>query len=229
MKKLLVALVLLLSSVFCFAETVVIEDEKSGSSLFDSKADGVLFSLGDVFYFSNRLDASTLPTWGGIGEVGNFKSDEDGLFDWVESETFGLSFGRVESSGKKINKSLSADGDAKYGNIFIKDVFGPQLNVAIVSFAFLFGTKAGFDWLKVSTSRNFTYKERNIFFDFVIEPYFSVNVNHMIKIYASTEWDLPLFRARFIKDSDRDVYTFQWDWFGDDVPVSYKVGAVFFF
>lgn len=231
MKKILIALTLLFSAAFCFAETVVIEDEKGDISV-GRNPDGIVLSLGDIFYYSNRLESRYLPTWGFSGEAGHFKSDEDGLFDWVESDTFGLSFGKVDTdslSFKNGYSTFTASNDASYGNFYFKNLFGPQLNVAIVSFAFLFGTKAGFDWMKVSTNKDFTYKERRIFADFVLEPYFSVNINRMFKIYASTEWDFSIVRVRFIKDSYYDDYSVKWNWFAGDVPTSYRVGGVFFF
>lgn len=221
----------MISTIFCFAETVVIEDEKSGS-LFNRNSDGLEVSFGDVFYYSDRFFEDTLPTYGFSGEVGHFKSDEDGLFDWVESDTFGLSFGKVDSYNLPIkngHESFLIKNDAKYGNFYFKNLFGPQLNIAIVSFACTFGSKVGFDWMKASTNKDFTYKEKRIFLDFVIEPYVSVNINHMIKIYAATEWDFSILKVRFIKNSYYGDYDAKFKWFENDIPTSYRIGAVFFF
>ena len=230
MKKKLIACVLLISTMLCFAETVVVEDEERDSVL-KKDANGLVIELGEVFYNSKRLDSWQLPAWGGSGEIGIFTSDEDGLFDWVKLNTFGLCFGRIDSDNlafKNSGNSFVANGDGNYGNFYVKNLSGPQLNLSIVSFAFLFGSKAGFDWLKVGGNKDFTYKERRIFVEFAVEPYVSVNISRSIKIYASTEGDLPVLRIRFMRNSYYDDYDIRWTCFKNDIPTTYNIGCVFF-
>jgi len=236
MKKILVSLLVLISALYCFAETVVIDEEFDSD---DSNLNALLVNIGDVFYETNRLSlngseyAKRMNDWGINGEIGRFESDEDGLFDWIEANIFGLEFGRVNTANNYVlNHSYAtykATGDAKYGNFYFKDLYGPQLNVSLFSFAFTFGSKSGFDWLKMSMDKDFTYKENRIFFDFVLEPYFSINLKHTVKVYASTEFDFPILRVRFVKDPYYEDYRVLWDWFKNDVPVSYRVGTIVFF
>ena len=44
----------------------------------------------------------------------------------------------------------------------------------------------------------------------------------------SSEFDLPIIRARFIKNSESRDYDFNLDWFENDVPAIYKAGIVIF-
>lgn len=240
MKKIILILLLALASTFAFSETVVLsEDVKEEDNA------GLLITVGDLFYYTNRFDeyknknryADDLYANGFTAEIGMFNSDEDGLFDFVSSHTFGFTAGRVNTEDNYAwnDHSISyyAGNDAKFGNIYFKDMFGPQINFFVLSAGLLFGSNVGFDWLKMDADCNFrkyeyTYKEKRLYFDFAFQPYISFNVKHIVKIVLATEFDFPIVRARFIKDAYYGDYRFRFDWFGNDVPTSYKVGAVLF-
>ena len=171
-------------------------------------------------------------------EIGLFNSDEDGLFDLVTSHTFGFSSGKINTynnySWKDSYTSFKAGNNAKFSNFYFKDMFGPQINFFILSAGVLLGSNIGFDWLKMEADAlnikdDYIYKERRIFLDFAVQPYISVNIKRFAKIYLATELDLPVLRARFIKDSYYRDYHFSLDWFKDDIPTVYKLGVVLFF
>lgn len=241
MKKIVFCFALLFTAILGFSETRVLggdSEEKNDNS-------GLQFSVGDLFYYTERFDAfddvtrnpTDLYAKGFSLELGFMNSDEDGIFDWVTSNTLGFSSGRVNTEDNyswiDSNRIFSAGNDAKFHNIFLKNLFGPQINFFILSAGLLFGSNVGFDWLKMSaegaSSRNdYTYKERRIFVDFAFQPYISVNLLHFLKIYLSSEFDFPILRARFIRNCYED-YLFKFDWFDNDIPINYKVGVVLFF
>lgn len=238
MKKIVTLVGLCFACLFAFAETKVLSEKDNNS--------GLLISGGDLFYFTNRMDeysntnryGDELFANGFSFEVGLFNSDEDGLFDFVTSHSFGFSSGRINTmdnySWKDSYRSFEAGNDAKFSNFYFKDLFGPQINFFLLSAGVLFGSNIGYDWLKMDAEAlnptyDYVYKERRIFVDFVIQPYFSVNIRHFVKIYLATEIDLPILRLRFIRDSYYRDYHFSCDFFKDDIPTVYKLGVVLFF
>lgn len=240
MKKVFLGLVLLLSACFAYSETVILDEKKDVVNHA-----GVLLDFGDVFYYTERLDefnntkknSDDLFANGFTFELGLFNSDEDGLFDFVTSHTFGISGGRINTEGNyswtERYGSFVAGNDAKFGNFYFKDLFGPQINFFVLSAGLLFGSNVGYDWMKMDANSsvpdyNYTYKENRVFFDFVFQPYIGLNVGHIVKILISSEFDYPIIRARFIKDSIYRDYHFHCDWFGNDIPTVYRIGAVIF-
>lgn len=240
MKKIFFLLLLSLITLNCFAATVIIEEHDEWE-----RKPGLLVSCGDLFYYTNRLDGYTnearnydsIFANGFAFEIGSFNSDEDGLIDFVSSHTFKLNFGELNSKNNFAWKDsfgfYNAGNDAHFGNFSFKDTFGLQVNFFVLSAGFMVGSNVGFDWLKMDANCNeprfdYTYKERRLFLDFVTEPYISLNILHFMKIYFSTEFDFPVMRARFIRESyDRD-YNFVFDFFGNDIPTVYKAGVVLF-
>lgn len=239
MKKLfLITLLLTTITSFGFTRTRVIEDEKYSS-------DAIQINLGGTFYGSNRLYDYPSPKSGLLNsssftaEIGTFSSDEDGLIDFVSSNLFGFSTGKVDSYGYEFYRNsvyFDSTEDAKYFNFYGKNLFGVQLNLFAISFGTTIGPKYGFDRMKQVAysefNERFKFAENRIFLDFVLNPYVSVNLFHTVKFFLMADFDYPIFRIRFI-DHTRENYksdvVFKWDWFKNDVPVSYMAGVAVFF
>lgn len=243
MKKILTLLIFMITTIFAFADTIVVNvDEKPEQNDLDFW--GLSMNGGIGFYDTNRLNmydnlsanANNLQAYGWAGELGLFKSAEDDIFDIVESHHLGLAGGRVDCHDKYQwqvdNKLLSASEDASFGNFYFKDLYGVQMNALVISLGAMIGQKVGFDWMTLkgtsALSESFEYKEKRIFLDFVWQPYFSVNIKPWVKLMFSAEYDLPVFRARFVKEAGKDYYGFRWNWFRNDIPSTYSVGFVLF-
>jgi len=238
MKKLLFASVLLFLAGLCFAKTNVIEDEDENLGSFE-------INIGGTYYGTNRLsDFATLKprTFNSSSftmEFGIFKSDEDGLFDLVSANFFGFGVGKVYSDGFNFYKDSTnfvSYENAKHWNIYGKDLFGLQVNLFAFSVGTMIGPKYGFDRMKQTAYSEFNnqykFAENRIFLDFVLDPYVSVNLFHTVKIFLKSDIDLPVFRIRFMDYSSNGYKSdtiFKWDWFKNDIPVSYMAGVAVFF
>ena len=240
MKKLLFITLAAFIAFNCFAETRVVEesDDYSDSAL--------ILNFGDTYYNTNRLSVYNnihdidLNSNGFTVEIGRFKSDEDGLFDFVSTDLLGFSAGKINSennySWRDNNNLFDATSNARHYTIFGKETFGLQANVFMFSFGCTFGPKYGFDWMKMNAYsprfRNYVYHENRLFLDFVVDPYISLNLKKRVKIFLKSDFDLPIFRARFVyseNEGSKSGTTFSWDWFKNDVPTTFMIGCAVFF
>lgn len=238
MKKQFLVVLLILSTCFIFAKTEVLDVDE----VEDVRKKGFLISGGDTFYYTKRLsmysDYSSYPLYsnGFNIELGFFESDEDGFVDYVEYHTFGFSTGIVNTKNNyrwfdntDICYSLE---DAKYNNISTKELYGTQLNIFPFSVGILLGSNFGYDWMKMNSAfngREFLYREHRVYLDFVVQPYVSVNIARVVKIFIASDFDFPITRLRFIENSPFRNADFKWDWFSNDIPTTYKAGVVIFF
>lgn len=236
MKRLILASILLLSGL-CFAKTTVIEDNQSSDSLE--------INIGGTYYGSNRFSDFTAPKSITLNtssfnlEIGIFKSDEDGLIDLVSGNFFGFGIGEVLSDGYNFyddSIGFVSTENARQWNIYGKDLFGLQVNILSLSVGFMCGPKYGFDRMTQTAlsvyNERYKYAENRIFLDFCLDPYISVNIFHTVKIFFKSDFDLPIIRLRFLNHTNEGYKSdtiFKWDWFKNDIPVSYMAGVAVFF
>lgn len=233
MKKIILFTLAIFAAFFCFAK----EDEKVDNKAF-------VINLGDTFYNTKRLNdisgiSEKLNSNGFTAELGVFGSDEDGLFDVVNFSLFGFGTGKIfdidDYSWTNDNIFYSKDGDARYYNFYVKSTFGIQMNAIVLSLGVTTGPKIGFDAMHMdvdsSRDRNVVFHENRLFFDWVVNPYVSLNFKK-VKVFAKTDFDFPVLRVNFdyYKGNHYKSETkIDWDWFKNDIPISYMVGCAIFF
>ncbi len=235
MKKLLLSTILLMAAGFCFAESKLFEEGK-----------GFVVNAGMTYYGTERLsdlkntESMQLQSNSFTGEIGFINSDEDGLIDFVSFNLLGFGFGEIDSKGYNFildSSDFSAIENAKHFNIYGKDTFGLQVNIFAFSIGATIGPKYGYDRMTQSArstlgDNKYKYIENRIFLDVVGDPYISVLLFHKLKIMFKTDFDFPIFRARFITesiDNNKGQPSVQWDWFKNDIPITYMIGAAFMF
>lgn len=244
MKKIILFTLALLATVSCFARG----DEESRTNSFNftlnTRSDtAIMFNFGDTFYNTKRFndvfrDSDDNKSNGFTGEIGTFKSDEDGLFDFIQTSTFGFGGGKIYDIDDYIchfdDINFYSDGNSRHFNFYFKDTFGLQVNVFFISFGFSTGPKIGYDWMKMEGNSSIygdvTMHENRIFLDWNIDPYISLNLNN-VKIFLKADSDFPVFRARFQYlrgDRYKSGTDIKWDWFKNDVPMTYMVGCAIF-
>lgn len=250
MKKIILFTLALFATVTCFARNRDDEDNGRTNSInFTLNTDSdtaLLFNFGDTFYNTERLSdcfkgSKTFNSNGFTGEIGTYKSDEDGLFDFVQTSLFGFGGGKIQNIDnipcRYDNIEFLSDGNPKHYNFYFKETFGLQLNVFFVSFGVTTGPKVGYDWMKMPIrflyGNNISghFHENRVFLDWTLNPYISFNLNN-VKIFLSANSDFPVLRARFqyTKSSHyKSDTTIKWDWFKNDVPITYMVGCAIFF
>lgn len=228
MKKNLFILFLLLSCIFCYAND---KENRTGFSVI----------AGDTYVYSKAYSAN-LNSFNFA--IGCFNSDEDGLFDVVNSHYLGFNKGSV------MNKDVEYDykdygvirftDDTKYHNIYLKDLYGVQANVLCFSFGAIIGTKIGVEWMSSDGfagkfNCNYSFKEFDIYGNFVPQVYFSLNILKFLKLSLTVDCDLPIIKFRMSKDSydAKDIGdlppNINWYFFEGDIPMTYSVGLTFFF
>ena len=165
MKKIILAAVLSMSAIFAFADSS------------DISSTGIYFSAGDLLYSTNRFSeypnlnrrGDDLWAQGCNFEAGLFRSDEDGLIDFVTSDRLGIGFGKVNTYGNYIWEEkyddFEADSDAEFFNINMKDLLGLQVNFFVLSAGIMAGSNLGFDWLKMEAAgyrTDYSYRDRRL-------------------------------------------------------------------
>lgn len=234
MKKSLLAFLIIMVTGFCYAESKLFESGK-----------GFVVNVGDTYYGTERLsdlkttNSMQLQSNSFTAELGFFESDEDGLLDFVNFNLLGFGFGEIESEGYEFLKDadrFSVLDNAKHFNIYGKDTFGLQLNFFAFSVGATVGPKYGYDRMTQNAvsvlNENMKYVENRIFLDVVADPYISVNLFHIVKVFFKTDFDFPIFRARFINEIPENHKTetnVKWDWFKNDIPITYMIGAAIMF
>lgn len=237
MKKIILTTLLLLSFGLCFAETKVIEEGKN--------PDNFVINIGEINYGTKHLSTISVPNDRELRndsfnlEIGFFNSDEDGLLDLVSFSLFGFSCGRISSDDFRYywdGENLFPTDNAWNFNIYGKDTLGLQVNLLAFSLGTTIGPKYGYDRtsqkLENIAGEDFKFTENRLFLDFVVDPYVSVNIMHTVKIFLKSDFDFPVFRLRFLnyereyKSSDSDI---RCDWFKNDIPITYMIGASFLF
>lgn len=222
----------------CFAETKVVDEIKASNSHF-------VINLGDTYYGTKRMsdykfeNSIHLNSNSFTMELGDFSSDEDGLFDWVNFTLLGFGFGKVNSDGNYFildSIAFNPESDAKHFNIYGKSTFGLQMNLFIFSLGGTIGSKFGFDHMTQDAvsyaNEDFRFTENRVFVDFAVDPYISLNVFNSVKIFFKSDFDLPVFRLRFMnhkRENYKSDTIIKWDWFKNDIPVTYMIGASFVF
>lgn len=245
MKKIILFTLALFATVTCFARDRDDDDKRTNSFKFKSNSDtALMINFGDTFYNTERIEDyfSSNQIWntnGFTGEIGTFRSDEDGLFDFVQTSLFGFGGGKIfyvdNQSGCFDDIYFAGNGDPKHFNFYFKETLGLQVNAFFVSFGITTGPKAGFDWMTIPAHseryENLTFHENRLFLDWTLNPYVSLNL-HNIKLFVKADTDFPILRIRFKYNkathykSGTDV---SWDWFKNDVPISYMIGCAIFF
>lgn len=239
MKKLTITLFLFfITAGLSFAFSSFVDDDDFSNKSF-------LVNVGDTYYTTERLSDFSLPrnielhSNSFAMELGIFTSDEDGLIDFVSSDVLGFGWGKVNSEGLAFyndSHAFNIEEDANHFNIYGKNTFGLQINLFAFSLGATVGPKYGFDRMSQTSiyngSHSYSYAENRIFMDFAVAPYVSVNILHFVKIFFTSEFDYPIFRVRFIDSDDGPVRSegnIKWDWFKNDVPITYMIGAALFF
>lgn len=246
MKKIIIFTLALFATFTCFARG----DDDSGRTnsfsftLNTDKDTALMFNIGDTFYDTERMDdffwgSRNFNSNGFAGEIGTFKSDEDGVLDFVQTSLFGFGGGKIQDIEKLPcrfeNIEYLVDGSPKHYDFYFKETFGLQANVFFVSFGVTTGPKVGYDWMKMPARSliygNCSIHENRVFFDWTVDPYISFNLNN-VKLFVKADYDFPVLRARFqyVKGSHyKSDTSIKWDWFKDDIPATYMVGCAIFF
>ena len=210
---------MLLPLALCFGEET---GGSSGKMPLRDHDSGLLALVGHNFYQTDRLqdvrpdDRLYIKTFD--AECGVLNSAEDGLLDLVNANTMGLTLGGLTDENSAPISSFNLD-------LYGKSTLGLQVNVMMFSFAFMGGFKVGYDGLFCDAS---SFKQNSLYADFVLEPYISVNLFRTVKIMVVYEADCPIFNINITTQGAAPVPTYKWNWFGDDVPQSIKVGVSLF-
>lgn len=244
MKKFFILLTMILATNFIFAS--------NHSHNHDQEAphnNAFFFDLGTSFYTTNLADEfyPLQPMYrffkhDFFAEAGKFISDEDGIADFVRWDLGGFSAGYVNTQynfgylfGDNVNRAVS---NALKLQIHSKESLGFQLNFFAISAGSLFGIKSSVEFLSFEAETLTPYMAYRSFhnginagFDFSINPYISINLARIAKIFIMGNIDLPVLHFTYAWTASYRTGYIGYPalhLFSGDIPLSVAVGFCFF-
>lgn len=248
MKKLFILLSMVLATNFIFAKSHSHNHDKYYDFEYPNNK-AFFFDVGSSFYTTSLFDG-VYPLYpmnryfkqDFFGEAGTFISDEDGFADFVRWNLGGFSAGYVDTQynytyfyADDVHRAIS---NALKLQIYGKESMGFQFNFFAVSVGSLFGIKTSVEFLSFEAENLTSFIPYNSYhsavdagFDFSINPYISLNLPKLAKIFIIGNVDLPVLHISYAwTNSYRGDYigTPALHFFSGDVPLSVAVGFCFF-
>lgn len=240
MKKICLLAVMLLSAAMCFAQDYE-EDSKTKKLLNNLFIDAGGSYLKD-YHFEvlpgvNYVNESAAKDF--TFDIGKFKSNEDGLVDFVSFDVGGFDAGYIDVKGDSnftYNDVLwNGSNKGNYCKIYSKNTWGPQLNLFCFSWGWVFGFQTGYQFSQVETKNaelcDSKLYEHKLFLDFVTASYFSFRIEEFVKLFVITETTLPIvnYRSAYNDSFDKEFTRKGWYWWDNEHPVALTVGVSFLF